>query len=198
MEASFFDERSMYQIYFNVEPGFGYYLPENASVKVIRPAGYGSGTVHDPITYSTLYKDDWIEESSISRKYRTERWLEPTSQLKEYGTDIRIQEPKVGDPTTNQWGHMTNLRSEKIISLSSGSDLRAAKNWVMYTRKNSGEFKINGKYVNSWMDNMDFTDGHIWHVYCSYEVVDPSASGSVSGTVKSYNSTTEPGTESEI
>ena len=93
---------------------------------------------------------------------------------------------------------MTNLRSEKIISLSSGSDLRAAKNWVMYTRKNSGEFKINGKYVNSWMDNMDFTDGHIWHVYCSYEVVDPSASGSVSGTVKSYNSTTEPGTESEI
>lgn len=64
--------------------------------------------------------------------------------------------------------------------------------------KNSGEFKINGKYVNSWMDNMDFTDGHIWYVYGSYEVVDPSASGSVSGTVKSYNSTTEPGTESEI
>lgn len=188
----------MYQIYFNVEPGFGYYLPENASVKVIRLAGYGGGTVHDPITYSTLYKDDWIEESSISRKYRTERWLEPTSQLKEYGTDIRIQEPKVGDPTTNQWGHMTNLRSEKIISLSFGSDLRAAKNWVMYTRRNSREFKINGKYVNSWMDNMDFTDGHIWHVYGSYEVVDPGASGSVSGTVKSYNSTTEPGTESEI
>ena len=104
MEASFFDERSMYQIYFNVEPGFGYYLPENASVKVIRPAGYGSGTVHDPITYSTLYKDDWIEESSISRKYRTERGLEPTSQLKEYGTDIRIQEPKVGGPDHKPMG----------------------------------------------------------------------------------------------
>lgn len=39
---------------------------------------------------------------------------------------------------------------------------------------------------------MDFTDGHIWHVYCSYEVVDPSASGTLSGMVKSFNSTTDP------
>lgn len=27
----------IYYIYFDVKPGFGYYLPENASVKVIRP-----------------------------------------------------------------------------------------------------------------------------------------------------------------
>ena len=58
--------------------------------------------------------------------------------------------------------------------------------------KNNREFKINGKYVNSWMDDMDFTDGHIWHVYTSYEVVDPNAGGTLSGTVKSFNSTTDP------
>ena len=39
---------------------------------------------------------------------------------------------------------------------------------------------------------MDFTDGHIWHVYTSYELVDPNASGTLSGTVKSFGSTTDP------
>ena len=58
--------------------------------------------------------------------------------------------------------------------------------------KNNRDFKVNGKYVNAWMDDMDFTDGHIWHVYTSYELVDPSASGTLTGTVKSYNSTTDP------
>ena len=51
---------------------------------------------------------------------------------------------------------------------------------------------MNEKYVNSWMDNMDFTDGHVWQVYESYKVLDPSASGTLSGTVKSFNSTTDP------
>ena len=58
--------------------------------------------------------------------------------------------------------------------------------------KNNRDFKVNGKSVNAWMDNMDFTDGHIWHVYESYKLVDPSASGTLSGTVKSFNSTTDP------
>ena len=51
---------------------------------------------------------------------------------------------------------------------------------------------MNGKYVNSCMDNMDFTDGHVWHVYHSYELVDSSAGGTLTGTVKSFNSTTAP------
>ena len=42
------------------------------------------------------------------------------------------------------------------------------------------------------MDNMDFTDGHVWHVYHSYELVDSSAGGTLTGTVKSFNSTTDP------
>ena len=36
-EAGYIDDQGMYYIYFDVKPGFGYYLPENASVKVIRP-----------------------------------------------------------------------------------------------------------------------------------------------------------------
>lgn len=55
-EAGCIDDQGMYYIYFDVKPGFGYYLPENASVKVIRPAGYGNRTVHDALAYSTVYK----------------------------------------------------------------------------------------------------------------------------------------------
>ena len=219
MEASFFDEESMYQIYFNVEPGFGYYLPKNASVKVIRPAGYGNHTEHDPLTYSTLYKDDWIEESAPIRKYRTERWLEPTSEMKVYGTNILIQEPKAGDrpaafadyekPTSlpynmkvlsMQWLGPDQKPMRKFDKFEIGKsyflDLRigfeGGEELGYVYPKNYRDFKVNGKSVNAWMEYENSTDGHVWQMYDSYKLVDPNASGTLSGTVKSYNSTTDP------
>ena len=219
MEASFFDEESMYQIYFNVEPGFGYYLPKNASVKVIRPAGYGNHTEHDPITYSTLYKDNWIEESAPIRKYRTERWLEPTSEMKVYGTNILIQEPKAGDrpaafadyekPTSlpynmkvlsMQWLGPDQKPMRKFDKFEIGKsyflDLRigfeGGEELGYVYPKNYRDFKVNGKSVNAWMEYENSTDGHVWQMYDSYKLVDPNASGTLSGTVKSYNSTTDP------
>lgn len=219
MEASFFDEESMYQIYFNVEPGFGYYLPKNASVKVIRPAGYGNYTEHDPITYSTLYKDNWIEESAPIRKYRTERWLEPTSEMKVYDTNILIKEPKVGDCPVTLAGYdkPTSLPyNMKVLSMQwLGPDQKPmrkfdkfeiGKSYFLDLRigfeggeelgyvypKNYRDFKVNGKSVNAWMEYENSTDGHVWQMYDSYKIVDPNASGTLSGTVKSYNSTTDP------
>ena len=219
MEASFFDEESMYQIYFNVEPGFGYYLPKNASVKVIRPAGYGNHTEHDPITYSTLYNDNWIEESAPIRKYRTERWLEPTSEMKVYDTNILIKEPKVGDCPVTLAGYdkPTSLPyNMKVLSMQwLGPDQKPmrkfdkfeiGKSYFLDLRigfeggeelgyvypKNYRDFKVNGKSVNAWMEYENSTDGHVWQMYDSYKLVDPNASGTLSGTVKSYNSTTDP------
>ena len=218
MEASFFDEESMYQIYFNVEPGFGYYLPKNASVKVIRPAGYGNHTEHDPLTYSTLYKDNWIEESAPIRKYRTERWLEPTSEMKVYGTNILIQEPKAGDrpaafadyekPTSlpynmkvlsMQWLGPDQKPMRKFDKFEIGKsyflDLRigfeGGEELGYVYPKNYRDFKVNGKSVNAWMEYENSTDGHVWQMYDSYKLVDPNASGTLSGTVKSYNSASD-------
>ena len=219
VEAGYIDDRSLYYIYFDVEPGFGYYLPENASVKVIRPAGYGSGTEHDPLTYSTLYKGDWYSYSDILRKYRTRYSMEATSEMKVYDTNIRVKEPKVGDRPAAFVGYdkPTSLPyNMKVLSMQwLGPDQKpmrtydkfeVGKSYFLDLRigfeggeelghvypKNNREFKVNGKSVNAWMDNMDFTDGHIWHVYTSYELVDPNASGTLTGTVKSYNSTTDP------
>ena len=219
VEASYIDDQSLYYIYFNLEPGFGYYLPENASVKVIRPAGYGNHTEHDPLTYSVLYKGDWYSYSDILRKYRTEYSMEATSEMKEYGTNILIKEPKAGDRPAAfaDYEKPTSLPSNmKVLSMQwLGPDYKpmakyekfeVGKYYTLDLRigfeggeekghvypKNNRDFKINGKYVNSWMDDMDFTDGHIWHVYTSYEVVDPNAGGTLSGTVKSFNSTTDP------
>ena len=219
VEAGYIDDQSLYYIYFDVEPGFGYYLPENASVKVIRPAGYGSGTEHDPLTYSALYKGDWYDYSDIIQKYRTKYSMEATSEMKVYDTNILIKEPKAGDrpavfagydkPTSlpynmkmlsMQWlgpdykpmGTYDKFEVGKDYTLDLRIGFEGGKELGHVYPKNNRDFKVNGKYVNSWMDNMDFTDGHIWHVYCSYEVFDPNASGSVSGTVKSYNSTTDP------
>lgn len=218
MEASFFDEESMYQIYFNVEPGFGYYLPKNASVKVIRPAGYGNHTEHDPITYSTLYKDNWIEESAPIRKYRTERWLEPTSEMKVYDTNILIKEPKAGDCPVTLAGYdkPTSLPyNMKVLSMQwLGPDQKPmrkfdkfeiGKSYFLDLRigfeggeelgyvypKNYRDFKVNGKSVNAWMEYENSTDGHVWQMYDSYKIVDPNASGTLSGTVKSYNSASD-------
>ena len=218
-EASYIDDRSLYYIYFNVEPGFGYYLPENASVKVIRPAGYGSGTEHDPLTYSALYKGDWYDYSPISQKYRTRYSMEATSEMKVYDTNILIKEPKAGGRPAAFVGYdkPTSLPyNMKVLSMQwLGPDQKpmrtydkfeVGKDYFLDLRigfeggeelghvypKDSREFKINGKYANSWMDDMDFTDGHIWHVYTSYKLADSSASGTLSGTVKSFNSTTDP------
>ena len=90
-------------VYFDITPGFGYYLPENASVKVILPAGYRANGIFDSAeTYSTVYKGDWIGNSGITQKYRVSQRLEPNSEGVEYGTDIRVQEPKAGErPAAN-------------------------------------------------------------------------------------------------
>ena len=219
VEAGYIDDRSLYYIYFNLEPGFGYYLPENASVNVIRPAGYGSGTEHDPLTYSALYKGDWYDYSPIIQKYRTKYSMEATSEMKVYGTDIRVQEPKVGDrpavyaiydkPTSlpynmkvlsMQWlgpdnepmGSFDRFEIGKYYTLDLRIGFEGGEELGHVYPKNNRDFKVNGKSVNAWMDNMDFTDGHIWHVYHPYKLVDSSASGTLSGTVKSFNSTTDP------
>lgn len=213
VEASYIDDQSLYYIYFNVEPGFGYYIPENASVKVIRPAGYGSGTEHDPLTYSALYKGDWYDYSDIIQKYRTKYSMEATSEMKVYDTNIRVQEPVVGDcpvtlagydkPTSlpynmkvlsMQWLGPDNepmrkfdkfeLGKSYFLDLSIGFEGGEEKGYVF--PKNWKEFKVNGKSVNAWMEYEDSTDGHILRVYESYKLVDPSAMGTVTGTVESY------------
>ena len=51
---------------------------------------------------------------------------------------------------------------------------------------------MNGKSVNAWMEYDRNTDGHVWQMYDSYKIDDPNASGTLSGTVKSFNSTTDP------
>ena len=221
VEASYIDDQSLYYIYFNLEPGFGYYLPENASVKVIRPAGYGSGTEHDPLTYSVLYKGDWYSYSDILKKYRTEYSMEATSEMKEYGTNILIQEPKAGDrpaafadyekPTSLPYNmKVLSMQWRKTDNASTPmgkyDKFEVGKSYILDLRigfeggeelgyvypKNNREFKVNGKYVNAWMEYENSTDGHVWQMYDSYKVVDPNASGTLSGTVKSFNSTTDP------
>lgn len=215
MEAGYINERDMYVFYFDVAPGVGYYLPEDASVKVIRPAGYGYATVHDPLTYDTLYKGDWYDYSPISQKYRTERWMDATSQLKEYGTNIRIKEPVPGDRPAVYGSYIgpTNLPyNMKVLSMQwrkidhtpmgSFDRFEIGKSYILDLRigfeggeekgyvypKNWKEFKVNGKSVNAWVEYDDNTNGHFLRVYESYKVLDPSARGSVSGTVKNYNS----------
>ena len=221
VEAGYIDDQSLYYIYFDVEPGFGYYLPENASVKVIRPAGYGSGTEHDPLTYSALYKGDWYDYSDIIQKYRTKYSMEATSEMKEYGTNILIQEPRAGDRPAAFAGYAkpTSLPSNmKVLSMQwrktdnaqtpmgKYDKFKVGESYILDLRigfeggeemgyvypKNNRDFKINGKSVNAWMEYENSTDGHVWQMYDSYKIDDPNASGSVSGTVKSYNSTTDP------
>ena len=206
-------------VYFDVKPGVGYYLPENASVKVILPAGYRANGIFDSAeTYSTLYKGDWYDYSPIGRKYRVSQLLEPNSEGVKYDTNIRVQEPKAGDrpaafadyekPTSlpqnmkvlsMQWLGPDQKPMRKFDKFEIGEsyflDLRIGfeggeeKGYVY--PKNYREFKVNGKSVNQWMEYDDNTDGHFLRVYESYKVLDPSASGSVSGTVKSYNSATD-------
>lgn len=37
----------MCYVYFDIKPEFGYYIPENAPVKVILPAGYRANGIFD-------------------------------------------------------------------------------------------------------------------------------------------------------
>ena len=216
VEAGQLREGDTCYVYFDVKPGVGYYLPENASVKVIQPAGYRANGIFDSAeTYSTVYKGDWYDYSPIGRKYRVSQLLEPNSEGVKYGTDIRVQEPKAGDcpvafadyekPTSlpynmkvlsMQWLGPDQKPMRKFDKFEVGKsyflDLRIGfeggeeKGYVY--PKNWKDFKVNGKSVNAWMEYEDNTDGHVWQVYESYKVADPSASGSVSGTVKNYNS----------
>lgn len=216
VEAGQLREGDTCYVYFDVKPGVGYYLPENASVKVILPAGYRANGIFDSAeTYSTVYKGDWYDYSPIGRKYRVSQLLEPNSEGVKYGTDIRVQEPKAGDcpaafadyekPTSlpynmkvlsMQWLGPDQKPMRKFDKFEVGKsyflDLRIGfeggeeKGYVY--PKNWKDFKVNGKSVNAWMEYEDNTDGHVWQVYESYKVTDPNARGSVSGTVKSFNS----------
>ena len=220
VEAGQLREGDTCYVYFDVEPGFGYYLPENASVKVILPAGYRANGIFDNAeTYSTVYKGDWYSYSDILRKYRTSRLLEPNSEGNVYGTDIRIQEPKAGDRPADfaDYEKPTSLPyNMKVLSMRwLGPDQKPmrkfdkfeiGKSYFLDLRigfeggeekgyvypKNYREFKVNGKSLNQWMEYDDNTNGHFLRVYDSYKLVDPNAGGTLSGTVKSFGSTTDP------
>lgn len=219
VEAGQLREGDTCYVYFDVKPGVGYYLPENASVKVIQPAGYRANGIFDSAeTYSTVYKGDWYDYSPIGRKYRVSQLLEPNSEGVKYGTDIRVQEPKAGDrpaafadyekPTSlpynmkvlsMQWlgpDHKPMRKFDKFeVGKSYFLDLRigfeGGEEMDYVYPKNWKDFKVNGKSVNAWMEYEDNTDGHVWQVYESYKVTDPNARGSVSGTVKSFNSASD-------
>lgn len=219
VEAGQLREGDTCYVYFDVKPGVGYYLPENASVKVIQPAGYRANGIFDSAeTYSTVYKGDWYDYSPIGRKYRVSQLLEPNSEGVKYGTDIRVQEPKAGDcpaafadyekPTSlpynmkvlsMQWLGPDQKPMRKFDKFEVGKsyflDLRigfeGGEEMGYVYPKNWKDFKVNGKSVNAWMEYEDNTDGHVWQVYESYKVTDPNARGSVSGTVKSFNSASD-------
>ena len=220
VEAGQLRKDDMCYVYFDIKPGFGYYLPENASVKVILPAGYRANGIFDSAeTYSTVYKGDWISYSPINQKYRTSRLLEPNSEGKEYGTNILIQEPKAGDRPAAfaDYEKPTSLPSNmKVLSMQwLGPDQKPmrkfdkfeiGKSYFLDLRigfeggeekgyvypKNYREFKVNGKSLNQWMEYDDNTNGHFLRVYESYKIVDPNAVGTLSGTVKSFGSATDP------
>ena len=222
VEAGKLGKDDMCYVYFDVEPGFGYYLPENASVKVILPAGYRANGIFDTAeTYSTVYKGDWYSYSDILRKYRVSQLLEPNSEGKEYGTNILIQEPKAGDRPAAfaDYEKPTSLPSNmKVLSMQwrktdnaqtpmkKYDKFEVGKSYILDLRigfeggeemgyvypKNNRNFKVNGKSVNAWMEYDDNTDGHVWQMYDSYKVVDPNAVGTLSGTVKSFGSATDP------
>ena len=220
VEAGQLRKDDMCYVYFDIKPGFGYYLPENASVKVILPAGYRANGIFDSAeTYSTVYKGDWYSYSDILRKYRTSRLLEPNSEGKEYGTNILIQEPKAGDrpaafadyekPTSlpsnmnvlsMQWLGPDQKPMRKFDKFEIGKsyflDLRigfeGGEEMGYVYPKNWKEFKVNGKSLNQWMEYDDNTNGHFLRVYDSYKIVDPNAVGTLSGTVRSFGSATDP------
>ena len=214
VEAGQLRKDDMCYVYFDIKPEFGYYIPENAPVKVILPAGYRANGIFDSAeTYSTVYKGDWYDYSPINQKYRNSRLLEPNSEGKEYGTNILIKEPKLGDRPAAFVGYdkPTSLPNNmKVLSMQwLGPDqepmrtydkFEIGKSYFLDLRigfeggeekgyvypKNYRDFKVNGKSLNQWMEYDDNTNGHFLRVYESYKLVDPSAMGTVTGTVESY------------
>ena len=221
VEAGQLREGDTCYVYFDVKPGVGYYLPENASVKVIQPAGYRANGIFDSAeTYSTVYKGDWYDYSPIGRKYRVSQLLEPNSEGVKYDTNIRVQEPVPGDrpavygsyigPTilpynmkvlSMQWRKTDNAHTPMgsfdrfEIGESYFLDLRigfeGGEEKGYVYPKNWKDFKVNGKSVNAWMEYDDNTNGHFLRVYESYKLVDPSTVGSLAGTVNSFGSDTD-------
>ena len=216
VEAGQLRKDDMCYVYFDIKPEFGYYIPENAPVKVILPAGYRANGIFDTAeTYSTVYKGDWISYSPINQKYRVSQLLEPNSEGKEYGTDIRIQEPVAGARPAVFAGYDKPLslpQNMKVLSMQWRKTDHPNTPMGIYDKfeigesylldltigfeggeemgyvfpKNWKEFKVNGKSVNAWMEYDDNTNGHFLRVYESYKLVDPSTMGTVTGTVESY------------
>ena len=147
--------------------------------------------------------------------------MEPNSEGVEYETNILIKEPRAGErPAANagyakptslpynmkvlsmQWRKTDQANTPMgtydkfeigksyLLDLRIGFDGGEEKGYVY--PKNWKEFKVNGKSVNAWMEYDDSTNGHVLRVYESYKVLDPSTVGSLAGTVKSYNSATDP------
>ena len=221
VEAGQLREGDTCYVYFDVKPGVGYYLPENASVKVIQPAGYRANGIFDSAeTYSTVYKGDWYDYSPIGRKYRVSQLLEPNSEGVKYDTNIRVQEPVPGDRPAVYGSYIgpTNLPyNMKVLSMQwrktdnantpmgSFDKFEIGESYLLDLRigfeggeekgyvypKNWKDFKVNGKSVNAWMEYDDNTNGHFLRVYESYKLVDPSTVGSLAGTVNSFGSDTD-------
>ena len=221
VEAGQLREGDTCYVYFDVKPGVGYYLPENASVKVIQPAGYRANGIFDSAeTYSTVYKGDWYDYSPIGRKYRVSQLLEPNSEGVKYDTNIRVQEPVPGDRPAVYGSYIgpTNLPyNMKVLSMQwrktdnahtpmgSFDRFEIGESYILDLRiwfeggeekgyvypKNWKDFKVNGKSVNAWMEYDDNTNGHFLRVYESYKLVDPSTVGSLAGTVNSFGSDTD-------
>lgn len=64
-------EDELYYVYFDVDPGYGYYLTDNTPIKVTLPEGYRANGMFDKaVTYNVIYKGDWYSYSPISQKYR--------------------------------------------------------------------------------------------------------------------------------
>lgn len=116
--------------------------------------------------------------------------------MKEYGTNIRIQEPVAGDRPAvyASYDKPTSLpQNMKVMSMQwLGPDhkpmgiydkFEIGKEYTLNLRigfeggeekgqvysKNWEEFKVNGKSVTAWMLDVDFTDGPVWEMNHSYK-----------------------------
>ena len=218
VEAGQLDDGVLYYIYFDVNIGKGYYLPANAPVKVIQPEGYRANGMFDRAqTYSSVYKGAWYSDTPISQKYRTESRLEANCEGKEYWPYIEIKQPVPGDSPAGSadYSQPTSLPANmKVLSMQWLKDgkpmgttdkFELGKSYIIDLRIgfeggkemghiypiNERDFKVNGKSMNAWLDHMDFTDGHVWHLSDSYEAVDPSTLGSITGKINSFNSASD-------
>lgn len=114
-------EDELYYVYFDVDPGYGYYLTDNTPIKVTLPEGYRANGMFDKaVTYNVIYKGDWYSYSPISQKYRIENVLEANCEGKEYGINIDIKEPVLGDRPAANAGYAAPTRipaNTKVVSM---------------------------------------------------------------------------------